>query len=280
MAILRIRNWERYQHYKNRNPLWVKLYATDLMMSADWIQWGDASRVLAIASIALACRYQGSDGNGRGSFEVPTLEYVKASCNLNQLPDFKPLVDSKFLLVIEDDSKLLAELYQDASNLLDRVEESREEESREEERGRPVSDRSVTSQRPDIVSPPAPAPAQEKEGKKKQSVFKPPTLAEVEEYIKEKPLRVVAEKFIDFYESKGWMVGKNKMKDWKAACRMSADWDSMLQAWTAKHGGGGTSVRPEHEKYNRKLRRNRPKSGSSGGEAETQKDDLGDLPFT
>ena len=27
------------------------------------------------------------------------------------------------------------------------------------------------------------------------------------------------EKFIDFYESKGWMVGKNKMKDWRAAVR-------------------------------------------------------------
>jgi hypothetical protein len=26
-------------------------------------------------------------------------------------------------------------------------------------------------------------------------------------------------KFINFYESKGWMVGKNKMKDWKAAIR-------------------------------------------------------------
>ena len=28
-----------------------------------------------------------------------------------------------------------------------------------------------------------------------------------------------AENFLDFYESKGWMVGKNKMKDWKAAVR-------------------------------------------------------------
>ena len=28
-----------------------------------------------------------------------------------------------------------------------------------------------------------------------------------------------AEKFFDFYESKGWMIGKNKMKNWKAALR-------------------------------------------------------------
>ena len=28
-----------------------------------------------------------------------------------------------------------------------------------------------------------------------------------------------AQQFFDFYESKGWMIGKNKMKDWKAAAR-------------------------------------------------------------
>ena len=30
---------------------------------------------------------------------------------------------------------------------------------------------------------------------------------------------VDAERFVDFYRSKGWLVGKNKMKDWKAAVR-------------------------------------------------------------
>ena len=32
-------------------------------------------------------------------------------------------------------------------------------------------------------------------------------------------LEIDVNKFINFYESKGWMVGKNKMKDWKAAVR-------------------------------------------------------------
>ena len=50
--------------------------------------------------------------------------------------------------------------------------------------------------------------------------FKPPCLADVEEYVKEKGYTGFdCERFIDFYESKGWMVGKNKMKDWKAAVR-------------------------------------------------------------
>lgn len=49
--------------------------------------------------------------------------------------------------------------------------------------------------------------------------FTPPSLEEVQTYCKERNNSVNAESFIDFYESKGWMIGKNKMKDWKAAVR-------------------------------------------------------------
>lgn len=49
--------------------------------------------------------------------------------------------------------------------------------------------------------------------------FTPPTLENVIGYCREKGLNVDAQRFIDFYESKGWMVEKNKMKDWKAAVR-------------------------------------------------------------
>lgn len=49
--------------------------------------------------------------------------------------------------------------------------------------------------------------------------FKKPTLEEVENYCEERSNGINAQSFIDFYESKGWMIGKNKMKDWKAAVR-------------------------------------------------------------
>ncbi len=49
--------------------------------------------------------------------------------------------------------------------------------------------------------------------------FTPPTLDEVEQYCLERANGIDAQAFIDFYESKGWMIGKNKMKDWKAAVR-------------------------------------------------------------
>jgi uncharacterized protein YdaU (DUF1376 family) len=51
------------------------------------------------------------------------------------------------------------------------------------------------------------------------SPFAPPTLSEVADYISENRYPVDPSRFIDFYESKGWMVGKNKMKCWKAAVR-------------------------------------------------------------
>ena len=50
-------------------------------------------------------------------------------------------------------------------------------------------------------------------------VFKRPTVSEVEAYCKERGNYVNAQQFVDFYESKGWVVGKSPMKDWKAAVR-------------------------------------------------------------
>lgn len=49
--------------------------------------------------------------------------------------------------------------------------------------------------------------------------FEKPTLEEVETYCKERKNNINAEKFIDYYDSNGWKVGKNSMKDWKAAIR-------------------------------------------------------------
>ena len=49
--------------------------------------------------------------------------------------------------------------------------------------------------------------------------FKKPTLDEVKNYCILRKNNIDAEAFIDFYESKNFMIGKNKMKDWKAAVR-------------------------------------------------------------
>lgn len=49
--------------------------------------------------------------------------------------------------------------------------------------------------------------------------FAPPTLEQVAAYCKERNNNIDPQRFIDYYTSNGWMVGKNRMKDWKAAIR-------------------------------------------------------------
>ena len=66
----------------------------------------------------------------------------------------------------------------------------------------------------------------------KENRFTPPSVDEVREYAAKNNYSAVdAERFCDFYESKGWFVGKNKMKDWKAAVR---NWNHSQQERTAK----------------------------------------------
>ena len=69
-------------------------------------------------------------------------------------------------------------------------------------------------------------------GKSNNKSFVKPTVDEVRAYCIERNNTVDAESFIDFYESKGWMVGKNKMKDWKAAVR----------TWEKNRGNGNNKT--------------------------------------
>ena len=64
-------------------------------------------------------------------------------------------------------------------------------------------------------------------GKTPQRTFTKPSLENVIEYCRERGNDVDAERFFKYYESIGWMVGKNKMKDWNAAVRN----------WERQYGG-------------------------------------------
>lgn len=55
--------------------------------------------------------------------------------------------------------------------------------------------------------------------KEKRKEFMKPTIEEIQQYIDERKNGINANAFYDFYESKDWMIGKNKMKDWKACVR-------------------------------------------------------------
>ena len=69
-------------------------------------------------------------------------------------------------------------------------------------------------------------------GKSKR--FSPPSIEEIQNYCNEKGYQVNAKKFHAFYDSKGWMVGKNKMTNWKSA---AAGWNYRDNEKEPKHEG-------------------------------------------
>ena len=83
--------------------------------------------------------------------------------------------------------------------------------------------------------------------------FTAPTVQEVKAYCIEKGYHVDAERFVDYYTSNGWMVGRNKMKDWKAAVRTWAKKDGkenkktnniFLQILEDEHGQNTDNFNP------------------------------------
>jgi len=52
-----------------------------------------------------------------------------------------------------------------------------------------------------------------------KKVFNKPTIEDVKTYMKELGMNDISERWMSHYESNGWLVGKNKMKDWKASVR-------------------------------------------------------------
>jgi predicted phage replisome organizer len=73
----------------------------------------------------------------------------------------------------------------------------------------------------------------------KRKRFVPPTIDEVKAYCDERQNNVDAARFIDYYTANGWLVGKNKMKDWKAAVRTWERNDSGVKKVTAQKQTSG-----------------------------------------
>ena len=78
------------------------------------------------------------------------------------------------------------------------------------------------------------------ENPKKSKVFVKPTVEQIREYCIERNNNVDPETFYDFYESKGWVIGKNPMKDWKAAVR----------TWEKGNGRGFGNAARKDEPFN------------------------------
>lgn len=80
--------------------------------------------------------------------------------------------------------------------------------------------------------------------KVKKSRFIKPTIKEIKEYCKERNNSVDADRFVNYYDSNGWRVGKNPMKDWRAAVRT---WER--QNFNNKKNIGDDYAKPKPGKF-------------------------------
>ena len=77
----------------------------------------------------------------------------------------------------------------------------------------------------------------------KRGVFKPPTISEVQLFCQENKLNIDAERFVNFYASKGWLVGRSKMKSWQHAVRNAKTWCQL----TVKTANSGKVTVPHYQ---------------------------------
>jgi hypothetical protein len=125
---LRVVRWDEYQHYKHRDPPWIKLHRR-LLMSETWVSADDASRVLAIACMMLAA---GCDNR------IPfNADYVKRAAYLNAAPDFSFLLKCGFAEIIDENGNLASNTLAQASTML--AQRREETEHIEQSQSREVS---------------------------------------------------------------------------------------------------------------------------------------------
>lgn len=95
-AYLQIRNWDRYQHYKSRNPPWIKLY-NSLLDDYEFSRLHDASKAHLIGIWMLASRHGG---------QVPyDAEWIAHKINATETVDIEPLLEGEWLVPIDKTRK-------------------------------------------------------------------------------------------------------------------------------------------------------------------------------
>lgn len=108
MLRLKIRNWEKFQHYSKRNPPWIKLHFS-ILQSKDWVSASNEDRVLAIAIMLIASH----DHSCNGSFDADS-EYIKRVAYLDFEPNFKRLINLGFLELVQADASICEQMQADA----------------------------------------------------------------------------------------------------------------------------------------------------------------------
>ncbi len=175
---LTVKNWELFQHYRDRHPPWIKLHVR-LLNDREFMALARASRGLLMLLWILA-----SEDEGRVLYDEEELKF-RLRLEDFSLEELNPLVAGGFLIPDEECKRMLA----DASICSHSVSVS-------------ISNTNNTKDNYNT----------------KEKRFVRPSLEEVAARVAEKGYHFSPASFFSYYNSNGWRVGKNPMKSWHAAC--------------------------------------------------------------
>ena len=117
---------------------------------------------------------------------------------------------------------------------------------------------------------------------RKRARFTPPTVDEVEAYCRERSNTVDAEQFCDFYAAKGWRVGSQPMRDWKAAVRTwekrqaEESADTFSEQFKAANRERSQQIQSEQQAYREQIEKWRAEQAANPM-SEEQRQEIADL---
>ncbi len=239
--MIRIKNWQRFQHYQDRNPPWIKLYHS-IIDDVDWhlldpfvaknlvMMWlvasEDRGNLPCNKKLAFRLRITEDelktviDGLSRwieeGEYKEPETKWASRYIS----PDVRELILEKYnracnscgstenieidhIIPISKGGDSRAENLQTLCRPCNR---SKRHRLTEQVATQEINERSLETE----------TETETETEKKKPTRFAPPTLDEVSQYCKSRNNIVDPIKFHAFYSSKGWKVGRSPMKDWRA----------------------------------------------------------------
>lgn len=140
MQYLRIKNFEEFQHYKDRKPPWIKLYRT-LWGDPEFFRLRDSAKAHLIGLFALASHH-----DNKIEFDK---NWIKHEIAATERVDYDALFASGFVMLTEDASNMLASCKRNA-HLEENIKQNIKQESRDTAR----SDADASSAPPPILSMP------------------------------------------------------------------------------------------------------------------------------
>lgn len=173
--------------------------------------------------LKLLCESVDHDGNLRFSEQIPYSEQMLATITNTDIDvvrsAIKVFTELQMMEILDDGTLFMTEVERMIGSCANNDNANRVRRFRENQKAIALQDHYTIITKCNESKSKSESKNTKKEILKKEIRFIPPTVDDVRAYCQERANDVDPEKFVNFYESKGWMVGKNKMKDWKACVR-------------------------------------------------------------